>query len=94
MSAINNGGPAFPADPSWLDPRTRDESRQQAHGMSLRDWFAGKALAGLMANPGGPIQANGMSGWGLTNCDVSAVAKYCYALADAMLAEREKGGAA
>jgi len=33
---INNGGPAFPG---------------QAHaGMTLRDWFAGHALAGLIAS--------------------------------------------
>jgi hypothetical protein len=44
MSEINDGGPAFPqaeVDQSW----------PQAPGMSLRDWFAGQALAGLCANP-------------------------------------------
>jgi len=35
---INDGGPAFPDD------------RWQA-GMSLRDWFAGQALAGYNAHP-------------------------------------------
>ncbi len=41
-------------------------------GMSLRDYFAAKAL-GLIENAQ----------------DVNAVAKYCYALADAMLAARK-----
>lgn len=36
MSEINDGGPAF--------------ARQDWAGMSLREWFAGMALQGLMAN--------------------------------------------
>lgn len=45
-------------------------------GMSLRDWFAGQALAGLLAHASGddPHKAPG----------------YAYALADKMLAERSK----
>ena len=45
-------------------------------GLSLRDWFAGKALARLVA-PGNEAE------W---------VVKAAYGYADAMLAEREKGG--
>lgn len=38
MTYIPNGGPVFPvADPSCCDT-----------GMSLRDWFAGQALLGLL----------------------------------------------
>lgn len=59
-------------------------------GMSLRDWFAGQALAGLCSNPGGPIQANGMSGWGLVNCTMGDVAREAYAIADAMLEARKQ----
>ena len=40
---INNGGPAFPVT---LDHR----GCVGAYGMSLRDYFAGQALAGLCAN--------------------------------------------
>ena len=44
MSAINDGGPAFPLA---ITPDTVDY-----HGMSLRDWFAGQALVGFIAtNP-------------------------------------------
>lgn len=39
MSTPKDGGPAFPVDSSGIS------------GMSLRDWFAGQALAGIMANP-------------------------------------------
>ena len=37
MDQTNNGGPAFPSD------------RFGELGMSLRDYFAGQALAGLLA---------------------------------------------
>jgi hypothetical protein len=50
------------------------------YGMSLRDWLAGQALAGWVACPS-------------TDGKHSAAAQYCYQLADAMLAERAKGGA-
>ena len=40
MSKQNDGGPAFPV---------ADLSKTQCPGMSLRDYFAGQALAGLLA---------------------------------------------
>jgi hypothetical protein len=43
-------------------------------GMTLRDYFAGQALAGMLAHQG--------------ECDSQAAA--CYRIADAMLAERAK----
>lgn len=64
------GGPAFPnsvqPDFRWAEP-----------GMTLRDWFAGQALAGMMADPT------------LTGTKEST-ARYCFECADAMLAERSK----
>ena len=46
---------------------------------TLRDWFAGQALMGILAGP-------------LSQFDLSpeAIAKDSYAYADAMLAQREK----
>lgn len=69
---IYDGGPAFPVTASTGDPRDGVYCRD---GMSLRDWFAGKALAGLLADP---------------NCDGSykGVAESAYGFADAMLAAR------
>lgn len=52
-------------------------------GMSLRDWFAGQALAGISAHPTGPHK---MMGEGARQ----AHARWAYAAADAMLAERAK----
>ena len=67
MSAENNndGGPAFPSD------------RFGEGGMSLRDYFAGQALAGLIACPN-------------TSGDEEPFACNAYKFADAMLTEREK----
>jgi hypothetical protein len=47
-------------------------------GMTLRDWFAGKALAGLMADPS-------------VTGTMQQMAECCYRYADAMLAAREVG---
>jgi len=46
VSTINDGGPAFP-ETRW-DEKTRQEV--QWLGMSLRDWFAGQALVGILSN--------------------------------------------
>ena len=51
-------------------------------GMSLRDWFAGQALAGRMIN--------GFA----SSADADVHARVAYKMADAMLAERAKAGAA
>lgn len=83
MSAWTDGGPAFVV--------TQDPERERCDpGMSKRDWFAGQALAGLLANPSGPVQANCLNGWDLVNCTPEKVARLCGEMADAMLAERSK----
>ena len=68
------GGPAFPAK-QVLD----DEAAEVSEGMTLRDWFAGQALAGLWGDP--VIIFSG---------DLPKAAGYCYRMADAMIAERSK----
>ena len=70
-----DGGPAFPNI-------TPDMNVDGGPGMSLRDWFAGQALAGMIASAEG--EASG--GWpgGDAQC-----ARACYSLADAMLKARE-----
>jgi hypothetical protein len=68
---INNGGPAFPiADV----PYPNGNVQHGWNGMSLRDWFAGQALAGLLAHTGESERNR-------------AVAAYRYA--DAMLRARD-----
>lgn len=41
-----DGGPAFPYG-------TKNVTERFSEGMSLRDYFAGQALAGMLANPCG-----------------------------------------
>lgn len=48
-------------------------------GMSLRDWFAGQALAGYFAYPHAQH----------TNDASPSVAEYCYRIADAMMETRK-----
>lgn len=69
------GGAAFPIPYSGMPGQPDAE-----HGMTLRDWFAGQALAGYFANRDTPHR----------NCGEDE-ARYIYEMADAMLAIREKG---
>jgi len=84
---IEDGGPAFPV-PTHSQLQGAMVHWSWGGGMTLRDWFAGQVLAGLLANPGGPIQANARCGWGLENCKESDVAGYAYHIADAMIEAR------
>lgn len=76
MSEHNDGGPAFPqvnyARPADGYGASIMEIRG---GMSLRDWFAGQALAGMCADP----QLKDFA---------EEFAKMSYKLADKMLANR------
>lgn len=102
MSKIDDGGLAFPgtrcqqvgtvAVHGFANDDTPTYADVHHSGMSLHNWFAGQALAGLCANSGGPFQANALNGWDIVNCDPSHVANWCHNLADAMV-ERAKGGA-
>ena len=73
---IGKIGPAFPAE-EWInsdDPSAVNPIRHQ--GMSLRDYFAGKAIIAYYADGD------------LSNFKDAAI--WCYKLADAMLREREE----
>jgi len=80
-----DGGPAFPqTHESWGG---NGEASPVPEGMTLRDWFAGQALAGFSlytAQKGYPIQPG--------DPDNRWAAEAAYALADAMLSEREISG--
>ncbi|MEC5289433.1 MULTISPECIES: hypothetical protein [unclassified Aurantimonas] len=72
----NDGGPAFP-EAVAISPT--GYLYQGKDGMTLRDWFAGQALAAQ-----GPGAEYG------DKITPEAYAKAAYAIADAMLAERLK----
>jgi hypothetical protein len=64
-----DGGPAFPTVVAMAPVLY--------NGMSLRDWFAGQALVGMLASP-------------LIASNRESYAQWAYLQADAMLAERTK----
>ena len=74
MSNTNTGGPAFPA--SYY---TDDGQWAKRDGMSLRDYFAAKAMQGLLVATVTPITV-----WSQDD-----VAETAYNMADAMLKARE-----
>lgn len=85
MSYENDGGPAFPVSVAMTqvpgqDVVTTESSDFDGAGMTLRDWFAGKALCGAIANPE-EYEGNGDM--------YEVIATNCYRFADAMLAARE-----
>lgn len=80
--------PAFP----HIDTRhgSMPDGGQVFFGLTKREYFAGLAMQGLLANPGGPIQANASNGWSLTNCTREQVAGAALRFADALLSELAK----
>ena len=69
MKEINDGGPAFPRSGSDYVPAQE--------GMSLRDWFAGQVLAGLVSD-----------GERYEDRFFEDVAAQCYEMADEMIQAR------
>lgn len=56
-----------------------------ASSTSRRDSIAASILSGLLSNPGGPLQANGMSGWDFCNCKRDDVIKMAVIMADVLI---------
>ncbi|MCK9549179.1 hypothetical protein [Aquamicrobium sp.] len=74
---IDDGGPAFPTEQGHCPDGTWNQSFEP--GMSLRDWFAGQALAGMLT---------GQNVWHGDSPRLIAV--QAYEIADRMIAERAK----
>lgn len=77
MSRPNDGGYAFP------QALGIDNAFNGCEGMSLRDYFAAQALAGMLASP--PVIDRSSP-----NVNHPGWAENAYKFADAMLAERDK----
>lgn len=74
--SLPNGGPAFPCDPFIASkPGHESVAKRLAEGMTLRDYFAAKAMQVFLANPDSSLRSD---------------AESAYAAADAMLETREK----
>jgi len=74
----DNGGPAFPANEVTV--HNVDIVAYAEPGMSLRDYFAAKALAACVT---------GYEAYRY-ECEIERAARDAYRIADAMLAERAK----
>lgn len=82
MSKIEGGGPAFPCETVGTDKH--GEYRLPYQGMTLRDYFAAKALPACYADYCKHAEDQGcVENWRM------GVALDAYAMADAMLAARE-----
>ena len=80
---INDGGPAFPHKPRVWNEEAEcfgDDIFSCGHGMTIRDYFAAKAMQGCVSS-----YPNGLSG------DPEDIATDSYSIADAMI-EARKGG--
>ena len=76
MNNTNTGGPAFPL--STVDPY--DRSVTTCDGMTLRDYFAAKAMQGILAGEHPIVREPD---------PLPMLAKAAYGMADAMLKARE-----
>lgn len=72
-----DGGPAFPLIVPLKFKNGVPVENNVYPGLSLRDWFAGQALAGFLAHPE-------------DTCDPEKSATWAYTIADAMLAARDE----
>ena len=72
MKKDKTGGAAFPLESDY----------GSQHGMTLRDYFAGQALMGIMVNPA----IDESEEW-----DIPTVCSAAYRISDYMIAERKKG---
>lgn len=76
MSTENNGGSAFPIEGHIYQYAGEQKAIYPQYGMSLRDWFAGQALIGLLSN----VRSTG---------GMNTSAEDAYKVADAMLEARK-----
>lgn len=74
----NTGGPAFPGP--YANEHGHIEALFKQHGMTLRDYFAAKAMHGMCCDPERWPQEK----------DMPYITKIAYQMADAMLKAREQ----
>lgn len=108
MDNNKTGGPAFPVGEKWTERniaggRTECSKGALYNGMTLRDYFAAKAMTALMREWGmwtpnvPPFKKTHIEQDGYAVClsgmdkeDIDCLARYSYSFADAMLKAREQ----
>lgn len=82
---MNDGGPAFPVDyERKLSVTEQTIESQHYPGMSLRDYFAAKAMQGVISN----LTSLNKDGDVVTRQGNMSIVEFAYFCADAMLAHR------
>jgi len=76
--------PAFPLTLPSVD----GDSNYYYHGMTLRDYFAAKAMQGMLTGTLGRFDDGTLSAYKSGKCN-HVIADRAYVIADAMLKERE-----
>ena len=84
ITQIKDGGPAFPHAQRLWDNDAQSWAVHSVGGMTLRDWFAGKALGAMLVNSKAKSESEVPS-------MLQLAGSFAYIAADAMLAAREKG---
>lgn len=91
--STNDGGPAFPSNFTLSKDGSTWTKHENRGGMTLRDFFAAKALQGLLADTNTHVgYVNPKTGRGWPNDEKkfrNAVAFVAYSMADSMLRARE-----
>lgn len=86
-NTTKDGGPAFPRPISETQPGMNYRRVPEQSGMSLRDYFAGLAMNGMISNSSVIIQdmdiPRNKEAW-------NVISKKAYLIADAMLKAREE----
>lgn len=93
---VDDGGAAFPQPATSEGHAANSPWGIAGGGMSLRDYFAGQALCGLLnKSQNTPCACTAPEDVATERADVAErIAAACYRFADAMLAVRKSGGAA
>ncbi len=82
---INTGGPAFPVHGGYKN----DDPRNMiiGGGMTLRDWYAGMAMQGIISSGGNPLLPFYPT---YSHHTEETIGTYAYLVADEMLKARAK----
>lgn len=90
MTDRNDGGPAFPLSVSVGPAGDVYSSADADSSMSLRDWFAGQALVGMLAADPHLVKQGIAAGSFPGASHPRDFANCAYRMADAMLEERKR----